>query len=564
MSKPRGALVTAMLLIAVLAWARPNPVAGGEIGGNLPAEGGLGLVAWSGGTTADLIESAGEQGCMATSIWIFVRGFPVGYIVGAPESVNAPFLAINPGAELPPTALVIVCRQAVIFEPGADIAAIAAARPPGTLYRLRPGTYREQQITPKDGDTFVGDDGAVLNGSRVLTGFQAAGAFWAIGGQTSELFGGGSCSKFEGRSYSGCTHPEQLFLDGELLWQVTDPNDLASGRWYFDYGDNRIYLVDSPLGRSVELSVASAAFSGEAKNVTISNLVIEKYANRAQTGAIAGNVGTNWLIENSEIRFNHGTGIRVGSGMVIRDSFVHHSGQLGIGGIGDNVLVEQNEIAENGISGFSPGWEGGGTKFVKTRDLIVRGNYVHHNRGRGLWTDIDNIDSLFEDNLVELNDAEGITHEISYAAIIRNNTVRYNGRGFDVWLWGAQILVQNSSDTLVTGNTVVVSAEGGNGIGVVNQNRGGSGTFGPWISQRVTVQGNEITFLGSAGSAGLSDDTATSFACGADADNHFDGNTYHIADLEQMYWSWCGDKNWDEFQSLGLEQAGTVAVGLAN
>jgi hypothetical protein len=115
--------------------------------------------------------------------------------------------------------------------------------------------------------------------------------------------------------------------------------------------------------------------------------------------------------------------------MVIRDSFVHHSGQLGISGVGDNVLVEQNEIAEKGISGFSPECDASGTKFVKTRGLIVRGDYVHHNLGRGLWTDID---SLFEDNLVGLHDAESSTYEISYAATIWNNTVRYNGLGFDV------------------------------------------------------------------------------------------------------------------------------------
>ena len=82
-----------------------------------------------------------------------------------------------------------------------------------------------------------------------------------------------------------------------------------------------------------------------------------------------------------------------------------------------------------------------------------------------------------------------------------------------------------------------MAADGENGIGVVNQDRGGSSLLSPWISQRVTVRGSEITFLGSAGSVSLSDDMATSCACGADADNHFDGNTYHIADLEQMYWS---------------------------
>ena len=69
-------------------------------------------------------------------------------------------------------------------------------------------------------------------------------------------------------------------------------------------------------------------------------------------------------------------------------------------------------------------WEAGGTKFARTRDLVVRRNFVHHNRGPGLWTDIDNVRTLYEANRVEDNGEAGILHEISYAAVIRNNVVR--------------------------------------------------------------------------------------------------------------------------------------------
>jgi hypothetical protein len=31
---------------------------------------------------------------------------------------------------------------------------------------------------------------------------------------------------------------------------------------------------------------------------------------------------------------------------------------------------------------------------------VVRGNYVHDNNGTGMWTDTNNIHTLYEDNLV--------------------------------------------------------------------------------------------------------------------------------------------------------------------
>jgi hypothetical protein len=50
------------------------------------------------------------------------------------------------------------------------------------------------------------------------------------------------------------------------------------------------------------------------------------------------------------------------------------------------VLVDQNEIAYNNTAGFNSGWEAGGTKFVMTHNLVVRGNWSHHNSRNDRFT----------------------------------------------------------------------------------------------------------------------------------------------------------------------------------
>ena len=88
------------------------------------------------------------------------------------------------------------------------------------------------------------------------------------------------------------------------------------------------------------------------------------------------------------------------------------------------------EIAFNNYAGYKADWEAGGTKFWATTGLVVRNSCVHHNAGPGLWTDYDNIDTLYEGNIVFSNANDGIKHEISYDAIIRDNIVAGNGGTF--------------------------------------------------------------------------------------------------------------------------------------
>jgi hypothetical protein len=394
-------------------------------------------------------------------------------------------------------------HQGAVVEiyPGDDLQAAVAASPPGTTFALKRGVHRLQQIIPKGGNRFVGEPDAVLSGAALLTSFARKGRYWVAEHQSQH-------GKVHGRCTAGrprCNHPEDLFLDDLPLVHAASLAEVQPGGWFFDYAADAIYLADDPTGHRVETSVARCAFYGAIRDVTIRGLVIEKYANPAQTGAVDGRGSLGWIVEENDIRLNHGVGILTGDHMLVSRNRIHHQGQLGIGGGGVAVVLEDNEIAFNNTAGYSWYWEAGGTKLAYTTGLIVRRNHSHHNRGPGLWTDIDNLRTTYEGNRVEDNDGAGIDHEISYAAIIRNNIIARNGWGSSnhtTWPEGSGILINSSPDVEIAGNTLMDNA---NGIGLIQSARG-EGLYGPHIVRNLDAHDNSITqpagFTGAAQDVG--------------------------------------------------------------
>ena len=130
-------------------------------------------------------------------------------------------------------------------------------------------------------------------------------------------------------------------------------------------------------------------------SVRIVGCIIEHYVPPAQSGAIQAGWATpsdgtyGWIIDSTEVRDNANAGIRFGNHTKVRWSNVHHNGAIGITGIGDSVLIENTEIAYNNYQlAAGLGFESGGTKFVKTNGLVLRNNFVHHNKGPGLWLEL--------------------------------------------------------------------------------------------------------------------------------------------------------------------------------
>ena len=146
-----------------------------------------------------------------------------------------------------------------------------------------------------------------------------------------------------------------------------------------------------------------------------------------------------WTMENCEVCWNIGAGISVGTGGRVRGCNIHHNGQIGIEGNGQNVSIEGNSIWSNNIYGFDYICEAGGVKIALSDGVTYRGNHIYDNVGPGLWCDIDCRNVVYDGNLVENNHDIGIFHEISFKAVIRNNVVRHNGRGHRGWFWRAEV-----------------------------------------------------------------------------------------------------------------------------
>ncbi|HUP18958.1 MAG TPA: right-handed parallel beta-helix repeat-containing protein [Gemmatimonadota bacterium] len=325
--------------------------------------------------------------------------------------------------------------------------------------------------------------------------------------------------------------------------------------------DNTTFVGESGAVLDGENST-DFAFLGTARGVTIRNLVIERYVPGVQMGAIkagdhdASRNSDGWLVEDNEIRYNDGGGVRIGHRMVLRDNYIHHNEQIGVVGVGDDVLVEGNEISYNNFNRkHDYGWEAGGTKFVKTRNLVVRNNHVHNNWGPGLWTDIDNIDTLYEGNLVEDNADTGIFHEISYRATIRNNTVRRNGYDrVGAWAYGAGILIAHSPDVEVHDNVV---EDNQNGIMGVQQNRG-SGAYGAHELRNLNVHDNTVVQKSKQWAAGVAQDVGDSGVFGRNI--VFSANRYTLGSTSGRWFEWeNGQRTTDQWKAYGHDTGGSFS-----
>ncbi len=444
--------------------------------------------------------------------------------------------------------------KSIAIEPGTLIQAVADRAGIGAAFCLKNGIHRAQAVRPLSKQRFYGEGKTVLNGSRVLTGFKRDGSYWALNIQLQRSRKHGECLS----SAPICDQPEALFVDDRPLTRVPSKSGLAGGKFFVDYAGGKIYLGDDPTKRKVEFTVAAFAFESTAADVLISNITVEKFASAAQKGAIHSREGTRWTIEKCKAHLNSGAGLSVGTGSLVRNCDIHHNGQIGIEGNGNDIRIENNRIWSNNIYGFDATWEAGGVKIALSDRVTFRGNHVYDNDGPGLWCDIDCRNVLYEENLVENNQDVGIFHEISFKAVIRNNVLRRNGLGNRGWFWGADILLSASEDVVVSDNTLTV-APGRCGIVLIDQGRqNSSGQF--YKTRNNTIRANEMTFEGMACAGGTSDTKPGSenFGIITSGNNLFDGNTYRVGQQGGSgRFVWGQDvTGWDGFRHRGQERSG--------
>jgi Right handed beta helix region len=180
-------------------------------------------------------------------------------------------------------------------------------------------------------------------------------------------------------------------------------------------------------------NVNREAFAQHASNVTIEYLTIRNFAPVENEGIVNHDDGANWTIKYNTVGPNGGTGggVLLGTHNTLSFNCLTHNFQNGFNSYSPTgntgITVDHNEIANNGNvdQENNCGCDGGG-KFFYTTDSSFTDNYVHGNVV-GLWGDTDNAGITMTGNYISSSIGPGIIYEISYNALIKDNTLVANG-----------------------------------------------------------------------------------------------------------------------------------------
>lgn len=204
-----------------------------------------------------------------------------------------------------------------------------------------------------------------------------------------------------------------------------------------------------------------------ATGVLIEYLTIQNYTPDGSNAVVNVNGGPGWTVKYNSIKNNvPGAALMDGNDMVIENNCLTKNGQYAINGYSfdsdsdptiastvtggpHDITIKGNDMGFNntcnwdsapgfpitipsGCAGFTGADCGcaGGAKFWQNHNVTISGNYVHDNYGDpGLWPDTGNNGFTITGNYISGNYGAGLFYEVSYNALIQNNTFIKNGIG---------------------------------------------------------------------------------------------------------------------------------------
>lgn len=215
----------------------------------------------------------------------------------------------------------------------------------------------------------------------------------------------------------------------------------------------------------------------------------------------------------------------------VLDGRLSYNGEFGFKGGGGptqsftGCWIDGTEVDHNGGGvGLDLRGDQGGCKVVHSIGFQFLNVYSHDNYGsggaasigtqggNGLWTDINNIGTVYDNCVLERNRGAGIFHEVSLSFEIKNCTFENNGRDYaaanpgSLWPVSSQIQISNSGGTLgwIHDNTLVVDGSvaglGFHGITMFNSQHfqwtNGVISNGCLGTRNLLVENNTITMSG--------------------------------------------------------------------
>jgi hypothetical protein len=276
---------------------------------------------------------------------------------------------------------------------------------------------------------------------------------------------------------------------GTTYWFAAGVHTLGAGQYTQIVPGRGSTYVGAPGAVLNGKGYNNIAFGGDVPDVTIEYLTIENFNPPGNQGAVNASAAPGWTVKYDTIRdIVPGTAVYAGTDNVLEHNCLTNNGQSGFGtytvndtnsltGGASNIVVNDNEISYNDTCNWEaaknfPGptppracekageYDGcgcsAGGKFWQTDGGQFEDNYVHDNYSAGIWWDTNNVGFDIRGNYFSGNYADGVIYEISYNALIQDNTFIRNGLGAGEALpgfpTGAIFVSESGSDRRVPGN----------------------------------------------------------------------------------------------------------------
>ncbi|MDP8992964.1 MAG: right-handed parallel beta-helix repeat-containing protein [Actinomycetota bacterium] len=310
----------------------------------------------------------------------------------------------------------------------------------GTIV-VRGGTYREAlpNVTKKITLQPYPYEKVWMKGSDVVTGWVKSGTVWVKTGWKTEFCQNCYDPKAIDPAYPNAGKPDMVFANGAPLAQVASLSAVTAGRFYVDYGADKLYVGTDPTGKFMEASTRRIGLQFNTSNAagsTVRGIGMAHYSpnwNPDVPAIAVANTG-NITFEKDVFAWSASRGVALyGPGPVVRGSTFLYNGFTGITGHkAHRALLEGNRVVYSNQERFSITGSSvssnAGVKIVRSDGVVIRNNRFVANHGTGIWCDESCYNATIVNNLSRMNATQGISFEISTKGIIASNVVVGNGQ----------------------------------------------------------------------------------------------------------------------------------------
>ncbi|KAI1698079.1 hint module domain-containing protein [Ditylenchus destructor] len=308
----------------------------------------------------------------------------------------------------------------------------------GVYYEVNLGTVSKKitmQAYPHEQVHFLG--------SKPATGWTKEQTYWRTAWTNPLASQTSTCPKEAvDPAYPNACLPEQVFVAGAPLAQVTSIAEVVAGKFFMDSANKVLYIGTDPTSKLVEVGTLTRGlqFAPGAEGSRVLGIGIAHYSTSwGDVSAALESFSPDVTIDLCSFVQNAARALNVfRENQVVRSSVFSYNGQNGIGcNKCHGSLFEWNYISFNNQENFATSKCGAycttaGMKVSHVDRLTVNMNNFDRNNAGGLWFDLGCTNAMVTRNLFKENGL-GVGVEVSSTATIASNAfVKQTGSGISI------------------------------------------------------------------------------------------------------------------------------------